>query len=363
MKIIFLSSLFLLITFCLTAQPTEGWCKVYSGKVGNLSATLHLHKAGKNYGGYIWFDQNQWPMSIYSAEEAVKTDSTNISAGSGPVSLSLTGVFANESFNGISLLQKENSGSKKAVFQLQVDIGKNFTSFDYLYAHSTARLLPEIKNESDCDYLSATVWSKGNTTIAEALKKQIRQMLNIPSTVTEPGKWLADEKKKFVSSWKRENSRLSPKEASDMGLSLSVQEENRVMIMYENERYITLAHYSYAFSGGAHGNYGTALSTLDKQSGKKLQLSDVVNAAGIKALPAVLEQVARLQYGVKNNNSLDQNYFLVKKIMPAENFYVTTAGIGFLYAPYEIKSFAEGEVNLLVPFSAVRTYLQPGFKH
>jgi Protein of unknown function (DUF3298) len=49
--------------------------------------------------------------------------------------------------------------------------------------------------------------------------------------------------------------------------------------------------------------------------------------------------------------------------MPAENFYVTTAGIGFLYAPYEIKSFADGEVNLLVPFSALNAYLQPGFKH
>jgi Deacetylase PdaC len=122
-------------------------------------------------------------------------------------------------------------------------------------------------------------------------------MLNIPAAVTEPGKWLANEKNKFVISWKKENSRLSPKEASEMGLSLSVQQENRVMIMYENERYITLAYYNYTFSGGAHGNYGTALSTLDKRGGRKLQLSDVVSAAGIKALPAVLEQVARLQYG------------------------------------------------------------------
>ena len=83
---------------------------MYSGKVGNLSATLHLHKANKNYSGYIWFAQNQWPMSIYSAEQVAKTDSIHISSGSGPISLNLTGVFVNESFNGISLLQKEGSG-------------------------------------------------------------------------------------------------------------------------------------------------------------------------------------------------------------------------------------------------------------
>ena len=313
MKIIFLSSLFLLDLFCLTAQTTESWYKVYSGKVGNLSATLHLHKADKNYSGYIWFDQNQWPMSIYSGEQAAKTDSINISSGSGPITLNLNGVFDGESFNGTSLLQKESSLSKKAGFQLQVNSDEKFTLFEYLFTHGTGKLLPEIKNESDCDYLSATIWPKGNTTIDEALKKQIRQILSIPATVTEPGKWLTNEKNRFINSWKKENSKLSPKEASEMGLSLSVQEENRLMVMYENENYITLANYNYAFTGGAHGNYGTTLSTLNKQSGKKLQLSDVINAAGIKALPAFLEQVARLQYGVKNNTPLDQNYFLVKK--------------------------------------------------
>ena len=363
MKFIFFASLFLLNSFCLTAQTTENWYKVYSGKVGNLSAILHLNKAGKNYGGYIWFDQNQWPMSIYSAEQVAKTDSINISSGSGPVSLNLTGVFGNESFNGISLLQKEGNVSTKATFRLQVSSEKMLIPFDYFFVHGSAKLLPEIKNASDCDYLSATIWPTGNTIIDEALKKQIQQMLNIPPAVIDIVKWMAIEKNKFLNSWKKENSKLSPKEASEMGLSLSVQEENRVMIMYENERYITLAHYSFSFTGGAHGNYGTTLSTLNKQSAKKLQLSDVVNAAGIKVLPELLEQVARLQYGIKNNKPLDQNYFLVKKIIPTENFYVTATGIGFLYAPYEIKSFADGEVNLLVPFLALNTYLQTGFQH
>jgi Protein of unknown function (DUF3298)/Deacetylase PdaC len=362
MKSFFSVLFFLLNLFCVKSQTTETWYRVYTGKVGNLSATLHLLKAEKTYSGYMWFSQNQWPMPIFSAEQVAVTDSVNISATSGPISLNLTGLLNNESFNGTSLLEKEGGGSKKAPFEL-LNTDKSFTPFLYFSAHDSAKLLPQIKNESTCDYVSATVWPGGNSAPDAALKKQISKMLAMPATVTDPGKWIADGVKKSASTWKKENSKLSPKDASEMGLSLSAQEENRIMVMYENESYITLANYSYAYTGGAHGNYGTSLISINKQSGKQMQMTDILNAAGIKMLPTYLDKVARLQYGVKNNLPLDQNNFLVKSIEPSKNFYVTTSGIGVLYAPYEIKSFADGDVNLLIPFSALKAYLQQGFQH
>lgn len=354
---------FLLNIFYSYSQATETWYKVYTGKVGNLSATLHLHKAEKNYSGYIWFDQNQWPMPIYSGEQVAMTDSINISAASGPITLNLTGIFNNESFNGVSVLAKEGSLSKKASFQLQVNTNKAFTPFEYFSAQDSAKLLPQIKNESTCDYISSTVWPKGIATIDAALKKQIRKILKLPATVTEPGKWLTSSVKKSATLWKKENSKLSPQEASDMGLSLSVQEETNIMVMYENEYYITLANYDYSYSGGAHGNYATSLFAINKQTAKQMQLSDILTAQGIKMLPVYLDKVARVQYGIKNNLPLDQNDFLVKRIGASKNFYITTSGIGFLYATYELKSFAEGDVNLLIPFTALKSYLQPGILH
>ncbi len=354
---------FLTLSFYGLGQKDQTWYKVYTGKVGNLSATIHLHKAEKNYNGYIWFDQNQWPMQIYSDERVGLNDSINISCSSGPISLNLTGVLNTESFAGVSVLEKEGSGSKKTHFELQLNIDKKFTSFGYFSAHDSASLLPQIKNESTCDYITACVWPLGNTLVDAALKKQAIKMLSMPATVMEPGKWLTSSVKKSSIAWKKDNGKLSPKDASEMSLSLSVQEENRVLVMYENEYYITLANYTFSYSGGAHGNYGTSLAAINKQNGQQMKLTDVLNMNGIKSLPLLLEKVARLQYGIKNNLSLDQNNFLVKKIEPAKNFYITSSGIGFLYAPYEIKSFAEGDVNLLIPFAVLNTYLQPGFKH
>jgi hypothetical protein len=70
-----------------------------------------------------------------------------------------------------------------------------------------------------------------------------------------------------------------------------------------------------------------------------------------------LDKVVRLTYGIKNNKPPDENGFTVKKILPAKNMYVTVVGIGFIYAPYEIKSFAEGEINLVILFTALANYL------
>ena len=104
------------------------------------------------------------------------------------------------------------------------------------------------------------------------------------------------------------------------------------------------------------------MATFSKQNGKQLILADVLNAEGIRRLPSLLDQVARFQYDIKNNKPLDENGFMVKKIEVTKNIYVTGACVGFVYLPYEIKSFAEGEINLVVPFTILKPYLLPGYQ-
>ncbi len=361
MKKIYFGFILLFVCFPGISQG-DSWYKVFAGKVGNMSATMHLHKAGESYSGYIWFDRNQWPMPLYYNVPAKKSDSLEISAVGGPISFMFSGVLTHKSYTGKSTLQKENTASKNAAFLLEVSDDKTFTPFKFYHAEGTAKLLPQIKNESEASYMIGSIWPAGSSVTDMTIKKYVQTELEIKTPITDPSKWMADEKNKFLAGWKKENSRMSPKEASEMGLSLSVQREDRIMVMYENKQMITIAHYSFEFTGGAHGNYGTSLATIQKSSGKKLAIGDVLNAAGIKALPAILDRVARMQFEIKNNKPLDQNYFLVNAIPVSENFYVTDSGIGFLYAPYQIKSFADGEINLLVPFTALTSYLQPAFK-
>lgn len=111
-----------------------------------------------------------------------------------------------------------------------------------------------------------------------------------------------------------------------------------------------------------HGAFNTTVATFNKQTGKQLFLKDVINPQGINLLPAILDKVGRIIYGVKKNMPFDENGFTVNKIMPTENIYVTGVGICFVYAPSQLKSFADGEINLIVPFTALTNYLMPGIK-
>jgi Protein of unknown function (DUF3298) len=342
------------------AQPTDCWYKVFTGKTGNYTTTLHLHKSPKNYSGYLWFLQNQRPMQIYYTEPLKKTDSIVLSANNGTMNIILKGVLMGDNFNGMIALSKENETPEQAGFKLQAGSEKTFTPFSYYHTEGFAKLPLALKNESTCDYMASAIWPVNNRTIDQSYKNGIRQMLGIKTPAVEIGRWLTREKTSYIATWKKENSKLSSKEASEKDLSLSAQADIRVLVMYENDRNITLANYNFGYSGGAHGNYATTLSTFNKQTGKKLILSDVVTAAGIKLLPGMLDQAARLQYSIKNDQPLDQNDFLVNKIGPSENFYVTSIGIGFIYATYAIKPYVDGEIDLLVPFTVLKTYLQPG---
>lgn len=155
---------------------------------------------------------------------------------------------------------------------------------------------------------------------------------------------------------------MPPSETAEMGMSLSQEQDTRTMVMFENAKLITLAAFYSTYTGGAHGNYSTATVSLLKDTGKVLALTDVLTPAGINALPTLLDAVARAQYGVTNRLPLDQNGFNVNTIKPSENFFVTSSGIGFLYPPYELRSFADGEITLQVPAAILANYWQPAFK-
>lgn len=361
MKNILFSSAFMLFSLFASAQANQNWYKVFTGKAGNLATTLHLHKAGNNYSGYVWFEQNQRPMQVYGGYPVVKTDSIMISTGSAPFSLVLTGLLTSTGFAGQCSLEKEGSSAKQSGFDLKVNTEKTFTNFSYYAAGGNDSIPPKYKNDSRFSYFSTAVWPMGNTVLEESLKRFIRLGLEMKNPALEPGKWLIDQKNQALTGWKKEYSKLTPKDASEQGLSLSLSREQKLLVMHEQEKLISLAQYYFEEGGGAaHGNFSTSVATFNKQSGKQLLLTDILNAQGIKVLPVILEQVARTMYGVKNNKPLDENGFLVKKIDPTKNIYITGSGIGFIYAPYEIKPFSDGEVNLLVPFGALKPYLLPG---
>jgi hypothetical protein len=138
---------------------------------------------------------------------------------------------------------------------------------------------------------------------------------------------------------------------------------DKLMILFQTSKLVTLAFDNYAYTGGAHGNYGTEFKVLDLTKNKSLALADILTEGGIAKLQPKLEASFRKQFNLQPGDSLTDGGLFENKIEPNDNICVTGSGLEFVYNPYEIGPYAMGEIELFIPFTELTEYLKPDFKN
>jgi len=48
-------------------------------------------------------------------------------------------------------------------------------------------------------------------------------------------------------------------------------------------------------------------------------------------------------------------------LKPNKNFYFNDKGLAFMYNPYEVASYAQGQIVVFIPFNELKSYLVPAF--
>ncbi|MFT4094834.1 MAG: DUF4163 domain-containing protein [Niabella sp.] len=130
-------------------------------------------------------------------------------------------------------------------------------------------------------------------------------------------------------------------------------------IIYNGNGYVVYSIYSYAYTGGAHGMYGTGMYCFDVENKKQLAFNDIVKADSL-AISGLLEKSYRAKFNLPSSTPITDRLF-VNAIPLNKNFYFSPKGLGFIYTPYEIASYADGEINLWIPFSDLKPYLTTAF--
>lgn len=130
-------------------------------------------------------------------------------------------------------------------------------------------------------------------------------------------------------------------------------------VILNQNGYLVLSMYNYAYTGGAHGNYGTSMYCFDANAQKQLSLQDLLSIDST-TMQQLLEQNYRKQYAVPVTTPISTRLF-VKKLEPNDNFYFSPKGLGFSYSPYEIASYADGEIKVWIPFTELKPYLNVDF--
>ncbi len=140
---------------------------------------------------------------------------------------------------------------------------------------------------------------------------------------------------------------------------------------------ISLEGFTAAYSGGAHGNYGTDARIYSVQSGMQMSFRDLLadpSGAMVECLPLILSDMAQQRSEKVGGGSSVETFraetadaISASSVLGGEIGLVasTDAGTfgGFVvhFAPYEIGSYAEGAYQSVVPQSVFRDFLKPEY--
>lgn len=143
-------------------------------------------------------------------------------------------------------------------------------------------------------------------------------------------------------------------DTSNMGMSWSWSAQTTARVVWNQYPLLAIEKFDYAFTGGAHGNYGSHFIAIDVAKKKVLTAGDIFQGNWKQPVGQALEKAFRKKYKVPAADPLNKGFLFSKHIVPNDNFFITDKGVVFSYTPYEIASYAMGQITLFVPFSELK---------
>lgn len=128
-------------------------------------------------------------------------------------------------------------------------------------------------------------------------------------------------------------------------------------ISYEDANFITIILDSYLFTGGAHGYTSKRFLNFDKKKGIELENTELFKSD--EDFTAFAEEMFRQKEAIPKGKSINYTGFMFEQdsfYLP-ENIGFTKDGLKLLYNPYEVASYADGAIELVLPHSEVKEYL------
>ncbi|SHI40438.1 DUF3298 and DUF4163 domain-containing protein [Pseudozobellia thermophila] len=190
--------------------------------------------------------------------------------------------------------------------------------------------------------------SKVGQTVNTALQEEIIEILNYDDEVE------ASSIKEAVKSFSQgywEIKKLYPEEASVWEATI------KGAVSYEDDELLTIELDSYLFTGGAHGYSSKRYLNFDKVKGKELENRELFRDR--KEFEAFAEQKFRSQENIPLDGPINSTGFMFESdtFHLPENIGFTEAGIKLLYNPYEVASYADGPIEIILPFEDIAPFL------
>ena len=136
--------------------------------------------------------------------------------------------------------------------------------------------------------------------------------------------------------------------------------DTKSTVIRQDSSLTTLQSQIYTYTGGAHGNTYIGFINWDTKKKQGVFLNDIMNPGYRVKLTAIAEKIFRKNENLTDTSSLKADYFFKDaKFSLNDNFLITPLGLRFLYNQYEIKPYAAGTTDLLIPYDKIKSLLKP----
>lgn len=130
-------------------------------------------------------------------------------------------------------------------------------------------------------------------------------------------------------------------------------------IVYNSGNLLCVRFYQYSYTGGAHGNHWDTHVTFDLTTGNVVKLDDLFSEGWEEPLTRLVEKAIRRDYDIPADQPLSEALLFDDEFALNENWFLTPAGLGFSYVPYEIAAYAVGFVQPVVEREDFGELLKP----
>ncbi|QQS34810.1 MAG: DUF3298 and DUF4163 domain-containing protein [Ignavibacteriales bacterium] len=129
-------------------------------------------------------------------------------------------------------------------------------------------------------------------------------------------------------------------------------------VRYNSQKFICIQQFIYEYTGGAHGNYALYSFNISASTGEVISLTNIFDEQKLSEL----SEITRLQIleDFKAETLVDVGMFEDSiYILPEQDFFIVPGYLVLQFDPYEIASYAMGEIEVQIAFDKIKEYLKP----
>lgn len=334
-----------------------GIYKHYTGTIAGQPVVLHYMQYGSTIRGTYYYENIGQAIELYNYPDS--SGGGNLYLAETPATERIDNTaYWQVTVAGDSLTGTWISGNRENTYPiiLKEDYTNGVQSFGIVCADDSVKLKDNLDNPkayTSCQMLLPV----GNDDATAFIRSVIYRSMKCDTNSTDGIKSCLDLlNRQYFATYKEENS----EDDSLLMTSPSFYNWSRMTnfwVVYNQDNITVLNHHNYEYLGGAHGVYSSNYLCLDARNKKVLTLKDILNI-NEPELVKLLEKEARKLYHAKDTEPLNA-YMLAEELYVPEQFYITGKGITFVYGIYEVASYAEGEINLFIPYTKVKNMLTP----